>query len=140
MIGYANTGRLPIGRRLTTCATFFVACLSTQAADDTVLRAMKDELARSMKKLQLENLQKPYFIAYRLTDTDSCVVTASFGALISSICPPAEAGHGRSRQLAVEVRVGDYNRDNTNFYAFQLQASGVVRTFVSDGMGISTDD
>ena len=36
--------------------------------------------------------------------------------------------------------MGDYNRDNTNFYAFQLQASGVVRTFVSGGMGISTDD
>ena len=110
------------------------------AAEDVVMKAMRDEMARSMKKLQLENLQKPYFIAYRLTDSDSCVATASFGALISSACPPAEAGHGRSRQLGVEVRVGDYNRDNTNFYAFQLQVSGVVRTFVSGGMGISTDD
>jgi predicted Zn-dependent protease len=139
MFGYAHTGRFSIGRRLPTCVTFLV-CLSLAAADDNVVRAMKDELARSMKKLQLENLQKPYFIAYRLTDSDSCVATASFGALVSSACPPAEAGHGRSRQLAVEVRVGDYNRDNTNFYAFQLQASGVVRTFVSGGMGISTDD
>jgi predicted Zn-dependent protease len=119
---------------------FVLTALFTPAADDTVFRAMKDELTRSMKKLQLENLPKPYFIAYRLTGTDSCIATASFGALISSACPPADAGHGRSRQLAVEVRVGDYNRDNTNFYAFQLQASGVVRTFVSGGMGISTDD
>jgi predicted Zn-dependent protease len=132
MINRLHLTRLPL--------LFLLMSLSTEAADDIVLRAMKDELARSMKKLQIENLQKPYFIAYRLTDTDSCTATASFGALISSLCPPADAGHGRSRQLAVEVRVGDYSRDNTNFYAFQLQTSGVVRTFVSGGMGISTDD
>ena len=33
------------------------------AADDDVMRAMRDELARSMRKLQLENLEKPYFVA-----------------------------------------------------------------------------
>jgi len=111
---------------------------TAMAADDAVVRAMKDELARSMKKLQLENLQKPYFIAYRMTDLDSCTVTASFGALVSSECPAAE--RGRRRMLSVEVRVGDYNRDNTNFYAFQLGVAGVVRNFVIGGMGISIDD
>jgi predicted Zn-dependent protease len=117
------------------CATPLVA------ADDAVTRAMRDELARSMRKLQLENLQKPYFIAYRMVDSDSCTATASFGALISSTCGGGSGSSpSRTRSLSVEVRVGDYARDNTNFYAFQLAASGVVHTFVIGGMGISIDD
>lgn len=110
------------------------------AADDPVIRAMRDELARSMKKLQLENFQKPYFIAYRMVDTDSCSATASFGALVTTDCPAPSSGLGRRRALSVEVRVGDYNRDNTNFYAFQLGVAGVVRTFAVGGSGIAVDD
>ena len=107
------------------------------AADDVVARAMHDELERSMQKLQLENLQKPYFIAYRIVESETCTVSASFGALVINYCtPPTEDRHGR--QLGVEVRVGDYTRDNTNFYAFRMQASGVVRTI--SGAQIPMDD
>src|SRR3954451_14766114 len=96
------------------------------AAEDGVMKAMRDELARSMKKLQLETLQKPYFIAYRELEQDTCAATASFGALVTAACNPPEPGRPRSRNMSVEVRVGDYARDNTNFYAFQLGGSGVV--------------
>src|SRR5262249_35604177 len=82
---------------------------SAPASGDVVMRAMQDELARSMKKLQLENLQKPYFVAYRAVENEGCNVTASFGALVNSYCEPP--GTARSRLFSVEVRVGDYARD-----------------------------
>jgi TldD protein len=85
------------------------------AADDEVMRAMRDEIARSMKKLQLENLDKPFFVAYRVMEPLRCNISASFGALIyDGDCETA--GSPRNRGVTVEVRVGDYTRDNTNFW------------------------
>ena len=103
------------------------------AADDIVLKAMRDELARSMKKLQLETLQKPYFIAYRSVDMANCVVNASFGALVLNACEPPSGGGFRSRSMNVEVRVGDYVRDNTNFFS-PLGLGGVLRLPMSCGV------
>src|SRR3954447_12010384 len=124
--------------RILTAALLGAATLP--AADDAVMKAMRDELARSMKKLQLETLQKPYFIAYRELEQDTCAATASFGALVTAACNPPEPGRPRSRNMSVEVRVGDYARDNTNFYAFQLGGSGVVRFTSSGGSNIPIDD
>jgi len=56
------------------------------SADDALMRAMRDELSRSMRKLQLENLDKPYFVAYRIVETTGCSATASFGALTGGGC------------------------------------------------------
>ena len=78
------------------------------AADDDVMRAMRDELARSMRKLQLENLDKPYFVAYRVVEMRYCGVAASFGALTQSGSCDVP-GQPRNRGLSVEVRVGDYS-------------------------------
>jgi hypothetical protein len=109
------------------------------AADDVVMRAMRDELERSMRKLQLENLQKPYFISYRSVETQGCSIGASFGALTNSYCEPAASDHARSRNLSVEVRVGDYTRDNTNFFAPMMNA-GVARPLSSGGTSVPIDD
>jgi len=92
------------------------------AQDDIVMKAMRDELDRSMKQLQLENLEKPYFISYRVIDSDSSNVSASFGAIDNS-------SQGRSRRFNVEVRVGDYKLDNTNFFSMSFNMSNVVRVF-----------
>ncbi len=73
---------------------------------DTQLRAMVDELARS-KTLQLNDLDKPYFISYSTSDSDQVYITASLGGLTSST-------RVRVREPRVEVRVGDYRFDNTN--------------------------
>jgi TldD protein len=73
---------------------------------DPILRAMKDEMARS-KELRIVNLDPAYFFSYRIEDTHSFSATASLGALISS-------GESRTRIPLVQVRVGDYNFDNTN--------------------------
>jgi len=73
---------------------------------DQILRAMKDEMARS-KELRILNLDPAYFFSYRIEDTRSFSATASLGALISS-------GQSQTRIPLVQVRVGDYNFDNTN--------------------------
>jgi predicted Zn-dependent protease len=100
-----------------------LACaLPARAQDDVVMKAMRDELDRSMKQLQLENLEKPYFIAYRVVDSESTGVSASFGALDSS-------NQGRGRRITVEVRVGSYQLDNTNFFSFNLNMSNMVQSF-----------
>jgi hypothetical protein len=95
-----------------------------RAQDDVVLRAMRDELARSMQQLQLEKLEKPYFIAYRVQEEDTADVTASFGAVIESVS-------NRNRFLAVEVRVGSPKLDNTNF----LSVSFLNRGGLAGGFG-----
>ncbi len=75
---------------------------------DLTLRAMHDEMERASTRLQLEGVDKPFYIEYRLLDLDVHTVTASFGALISS-------STGRSRYMSVDVRVGNYHLDSSNF-------------------------
>jgi len=73
---------------------------------DTQLRAMADELARS-KTLQLNSLDKPYFVQYSTSDAEQVAIRASLGGLISS-------EQTRFRSPRVDIRVGDYKFDNTN--------------------------
>lgn len=75
---------------------------------DQTLRAMRDELQRSRDRLQIEGLERPFYIEYRLLDLDTRTVTASFGAILSSSTT-------RNRYMKVEVRVGDYKLDSSNF-------------------------
>ena len=88
-----------------------------QAQNDVVLRAMRDELNRSMQQLQLEKLEKPYFIAYRVQEKSAADVTAAFGAVVASSAM-------RLRFLTVEVRVGSPKMDNTNFLSMSFLSRG----------------
>ncbi len=88
-------------------------CLLTQvilpqpAEKSLVLKAMEEELQRSMKGLGDIGNPPPYFISYQITESIRLLVTASYGAIrISS--------GNQSRVLDVEVRVGDYQFDNTH--------------------------
>ncbi len=72
-----------------------------------LMRALVDELTRSMN-LQMEDLEKPYFIQYTVEDTVMYRITASCGAITSS-------DRDRSRDFYSRVRVGSYGLDNTNF-------------------------
>jgi hypothetical protein len=76
--------------------------------NDQTLRAMRDELERSRTRLQLPGVDKPFYIEYRLLDVDVRSVTASFGSLLAS-------DTARSRFMSVDVRVGDYHLDSSNF-------------------------
>ena len=90
-----------------------------QAENPVLMRALEDELERSMQTLRLEELERPYFIAYRVTEGKNQEASATFGSLLTS-------GRNHSRTLQVEVRVGDYSLDNTHFQSFSYGRSGVV--------------
>ncbi|MGA7242335.1 MAG: hypothetical protein WBX19_04090, partial [Terracidiphilus sp.] len=50
------------------------------AEKDPVLKAMLDELDRSMAHLQLPGFEKPYFVEYRVEDVQDFETRASYGA------------------------------------------------------------
>src|SRR5580765_4024796 len=62
--------------------------------NDVILKAMQDELTRSVGGLQLKGLEKPYFIEYAITDLEGFSIGAEFGALIGS-----GGGHSRLGQV-----------------------------------------
>lgn len=74
---------------------------------DVLMRALSDELERSMTDLKLEGLQKPYFIQYNVEDRVTFSIDATFGGLTRSDTE-------RQRQLGATVRVGSMELDNTN--------------------------
>jgi predicted Zn-dependent protease len=75
---------------------------------DKTLYAMHDEMQRSMTRLQIPGMQRPFFIQYRLLDLHVRTVSASFGSLLSS-------DSTKIRYMSVDVRVGDYHLDSSNF-------------------------
>lgn len=85
--------------------------------DDVVMKAMRDELSRSTTQLHLADLDKPYFIAYRVNDNTTTKVSATLGQLTDKTVY-------RGRRLAVEVRVGNYNLDNANFIGVHAGGEG----------------
>jgi predicted Zn-dependent protease len=105
-------------RKLVALLALFVAASMPMAAaaqapvppgeKDLTLQAMHDEMERARTRLSLPGVDKPFYIEYRLLDLDVRSVTASFGALLSS-------STSRSRFMSVDVRVGDYHLDSSNF-------------------------
>ena len=97
-----------------TALLFLLLCilLSTNAPSDEkpaagpILGALRDELARAMTILKQQN-DPPYFISYELSEVQDLRADASMGALQSSKA-------SRSRYLDVDVRIGDYEFDNTH--------------------------
>lgn len=85
--------------------------LSVLADEDVLMRALKDELQRSMDHLQLEGSTKPYFISYFVTENEE---VSSFGTLGGM----ASINEFKSRTLVAHVRIGTPAFDNTNFFAF----------------------
>lgn len=73
-----------------------------------VIRTMSRELNRSMEHLKLKGSPKPYFISYLLWDVQSYHMQASLGS-----CELSDPD--RQHLVDVDLRVGDYKQDNTNF-------------------------
>lgn len=81
---------------------------STELSGSPVLAAMSHELKRSMDSLRIKGRPRPYFISYLVWDVESSHMQASLGA-----CEMVDEDH---EHLAdVDLRVGDYAQDNTNF-------------------------
>ena len=113
-------------------ASSVLTSIEARAENSILQRAMRDELARSMKELQLEDLERPYFISHHVHEMRSRSSSATFGSLLTS-------QKSRSRTLTVEVRVGDYALDNTNFRAFAFGGTGVVR-MRGGSVGLTLED
>ena len=71
-----------------------------------LLQAMEEELQRSMSELSEKADPPPYFLSYSVTETEQTTLASSYGALRSTTSR-------RSRLLDIDVRVGDYELDNT---------------------------
>lgn len=87
-------------------AAAFALGVSMLWGADAVYDAMEAELARSMT-LSLKDLDKPYFISYTIDDGMAWTAAAFNGGLVN-------VRASRFRSPAVQVRVGDYEFDNTN--------------------------
>src|SRR5437879_13754317 len=110
--------KTPAMKPLLVAAGAFVALLALSAQGpapaareapppDPVFQAMKDEIDRA-RKLEISNLEAPYFIEYLIDEADIFAVAADLGGLLSR-------RHDRFRAPEVHVRVGDYKFDNTNY-------------------------
>ena len=81
---------------------------TSKDTDEVLIRALKDEMERSLTELQIDEEPPPYFLSYTVNEVSMNVVQSILGA-------SAELTHTASRNLSVNVRVGDRALDNTNF-------------------------
>lgn len=91
-------------------AIFFLVFVSPMllAFESPIQKAMQDELQRTVKNLKLGKDKPPYYVAYRIDDIENITITARFGAIV-------EDNSEHNRNLYIDLRVGDYNFDNSNF-------------------------
>ncbi len=80
---------------------------TTSASKSVVMTALQEELQRAQKILKQKGDPPPYLISYQVTDLQQYAITAQYGALQNN-------DSGRVRLLDVDVRVGDYQLDNTH--------------------------
>jgi len=99
--------RWVVGCGLWVVGGFLLAAQAPQESEDVILRAMREEMARS-RSLRLMPLAPAYFMEYALHDAENLSAAATLGALI-------QARRTRFRLPRVQTRIGDYNSDNTNF-------------------------
>ncbi|HUP05167.1 MAG TPA: metallopeptidase TldD-related protein [Bryobacteraceae bacterium] len=84
-----------------------VVALAQAPEADPLLRAMRDEVQRSAK-ITVSGLPAPYFIQYLVQQEDNFVVSASMGGVV-------ERRRQKFRSPEIDVRVGSYQFDNSNF-------------------------
>jgi len=87
------------------CPTAVADQKTSDAKSDVVLAAMRAELERSKARLKMDQVDAPYYIEYRVFDTDQYAAEAAFGSLRTDV-------RVRFRFLRVVVRIGDYKQDS----------------------------
>jgi TldD protein len=87
-----------------------------QAADDPVLKAMRDELQRSMT-LQFNSLEKPYYLEYLIEDGHRIQVSAVLDGI-------ATVDKSDFRVPRVRLRIGSPQFDNSNYVGSRTGYSG----------------
>ena len=77
--------------------------------EDYVKKAMQDEMSRSMERLRMDNLQKPYFMSYTVEDVNYDFFDAKFGALLTA------SENRKQRIVKAEARIGNASFDSSLF-------------------------
>jgi predicted Zn-dependent protease len=96
------------------------------ASGAMLLRAMKEELDRSVSGLKMKDEPSPYYASYAVSDVSETGVQATLGALVER-----RAAHARI--LRSDVRVGDYPFDSSRFFAGGIGgATGSVALLPTD--------
>ncbi|MBI4051835.1 MAG: TldD/PmbA family protein [Elusimicrobia bacterium] len=72
-----------------------------------ILKAMKEEMSRSLSKLNLDQFVPPYFLTYRLSHHQELSLGASYGSLY-------RRNFTHQKILYVEARYGNYALDNVD--------------------------
>lgn len=93
----------------------FVSCIIPihASSHDELMKAMRDEAKRALSELQVESLQKPYYVEYLLTIRNTESAKATLGGTVNT-------KKGKSAVLTVGIRVGNPAFDNTNFFDVSL--------------------
>lgn len=78
--------------------------------EDVLFQAMQDGLQRNMSELNMDELERPFFLSYTIDDVQELTIRGSLGTLNQSKLE-------RTRYLTVDLRVGDYSLDNSNFFS-----------------------
>jgi len=89
-------------------ALVLAAAAETPVPETPVAAALRAEVARAMDSLQLEGIEKPYYISAVVTEETGLSAEAVAGCAV-----PVRAG--RDRSLEVTVRVGSYSLDQSGF-------------------------
>ena len=92
---------------ITLGASALCFAVETPAGFDPIFDAMKQELKRSMS-LSLQKLEKPYYVSYVIETGHEWSAVAVMGGLLGSTSAPF-------RYPQLELRVGDYNFDQTDW-------------------------
>lgn len=99
---------IPVKKIYSILLLLFVGGTVTAQSEDVIMKAMKDELDRSMKELSMEGFEKPFYIAYTLDDRRYYTIMAQMGSLVRSTETP-------SRSSNVRLLVGDYSMNDETF-------------------------
>ncbi|MCX7736980.1 MAG: metallopeptidase TldD-related protein [Candidatus Kapabacteria bacterium] len=105
----------------------------TFAQESVVLKSARAELNRTMTELKSQP-RPPYFISYSINDVHTVRITSSFGKLLT-------IDSNRRRTLDIDLRVGDYQLDNTHIirgasFSFGSSRSSVDLPLEDDELAI----
>jgi predicted Zn-dependent protease len=112
-VAKGKSGNLFLCLSIIICLLFSTAPALGQANgkdENVVIRALQDELKRSMDQLKLKDFEKPYFIEYVVEDEDGIEIESKFGGILNS-------SRQRKRTLFTQVRIGSYEFDNSDEYS-----------------------
>lgn len=101
-----------IFQRITLATTTFLVFFAggQEQSSDVLVQALQDEMQRTLEELKDEETDSGeiYFVSYRVVDTRFVSKNFELGGAVSST-------RGGDRELQVDLRVGSYEIDQSNF-------------------------